>query len=113
MESYKNIIYLILLLVASHLLTACDGADARKAKYLEKGKAYIQEKNYDKAKVELKNVIQIDPKYAEAYYLMGTVAEAEQSYMTALRLKPDDSVTQNNLKKLRSLMQQKANKGET
>ena len=50
MESYKNIIYLILLLVASHLLTACDGADARKAKYLEKGKAYIQEKNYDKAK---------------------------------------------------------------
>ena len=43
----------------------------------------------------------------------GKLAEAEQSYMTALRLKPEDSVTQNNLKKLRSLMQQKANKGET
>ena len=30
--------------------------------------------------------------------------EAEQSYLAALRLKPDDTVTQTNLKKLRNLM---------
>ena len=86
MRPYKSVIYLCSFILASHLLTACDGADVRKAKYLEKGKTFIQEKNYEKAKVELKNVIQIDPKYAEAYYLMGTVAEAEQSWQQALGL---------------------------
>lgn len=46
-------------------------------------------------------------------HVNGKLAEAEQSYMTALRLKPDDVVTQNNLKKLRSLMQQKGTNGKT
>ena len=34
----------------------------------------------------------------------GKLAEAEQSYLAALRLKPDDDVTQTNLRKLRNLM---------
>ena len=34
----------------------------------------------------------------------GKLAEAEQSYKTALKLKPDDHVTQGNLKKLQNLM---------
>ncbi len=36
--------------------------------------------------------------------------EAEQSYQAALRLKPDDTITQGNLRKLRNLMA-KAKKG--
>lgn len=34
----------------------------------------------------------------------GKLAEAETSYLMALALKPDDAVTQQNLKKLRNLM---------
>ena len=34
----------------------------------------------------------------------GKLAEAEASYLTALALKPDDAVTQANLKKLRNLI---------
>jgi len=36
--------------------------EQRKAKYLAKGKEYLEQQNYDKAAVELKNVLQIDPK---------------------------------------------------
>lgn len=35
-------------------LSACGGAEDRKAKYVEKGKVYLAEKNYDKARIEIK-----------------------------------------------------------
>ncbi len=76
-------------------LISCGGAEDRKVKYLEKGKAYISAKNYDKARVEFKNVLQIDPKYAEAYYYMGQLNEKKKdlgkafaNYKKAVELDP-------------------------
>lgn len=57
------------------LSTACSGAQERKLSYLEKGQTYFNEQNYDKARIELRNALQIDPKYVEARYLSGRVAE--------------------------------------
>ncbi len=65
-------------------LVACGGAEERKVKYLEKGKAYLTEKNYDKAKIEFKNVMQIDPKFAEAYFYMGQLDEQNKELGKAL-----------------------------
>lgn len=86
----------IALVLAVLVITGCGGAESRKAKYMEKGKAYIEQKNYDKAKVELRNVLQIDPKLAEAYYLIGLIEEEKQewskamgSYLKAVELNPD------------------------
>ena len=56
-------------------LPACSGVDARKHEFLERGQKYYNEKNYDKARVELRNALQIDPKYVDARYLAGKVAE--------------------------------------
>lgn len=65
-------------------LVACGGAEERKATYLEKGKTYLEEKNYDKARVEFKNVLQIDPKFGEAYYYMGQLEEKKNELAKAL-----------------------------
>ena len=77
------------------LLSGCGGEDARKASYFEKGKAYYEEGNNDKAKIEFKNVLQIDPKFAEAYYMMGLLNEKKQNlrpafgnYLKAVELDP-------------------------
>src|SRR4030066_1280208 len=85
----------IALLLAALVISGCGGAESRKAKYLAKGKAYIEEKNYDKAKIEVKNALQIDPKYAEGFYLMGVVEEKRKNmqaafgnYSKALELDP-------------------------
>ena len=82
--------------LAATLVTGCGGADERKAKYLERGKAFIAEENWDKARVEIKNVLQIDPKAAEAYYLLGRIEEKKQdwrkafgNYSKAVELDPD------------------------
>ena len=81
-------------LVAS--LVACGGAEDRKIKYLEKGKVYLADKNYEKARIELKNVLQIDPKFAEAYFWMGQLEEnnkelrkAVGNYKKAIELDPE------------------------
>jgi cellulose synthase operon protein C len=77
-------------------LTACGGPEERKAKYFTKANEYIEAANYPKARVALKNVLKIDPKDAEAYYLFAQVEEKEknwrnavQLYQEAVRLVPD------------------------
>ena len=64
-------------------LAACGGAEDRKAKYFERGKALFEEGNYVKAGLEFKNVLQIDPKHAEAWYMLGRVAEKQQEWRNA------------------------------
>lgn len=73
----------VVLVLAVGLVTACGGKEERKAKYLERGKAYLADKNYDKARIEFKNVLQIDPKTAEAYLYLGQVEEQRQNWGAA------------------------------
>ncbi|MDH5570714.1 MAG: tetratricopeptide repeat protein, partial [Gammaproteobacteria bacterium] len=77
-------------------LASCGGADERKDKYLEKGKAYLESNNLDKARIEFKNVLQIDPKDAEVYFYMGLLEEKNNEpnkaygfYNKAHELMPD------------------------
>ncbi len=75
-NKFLNFVCIILL---ATLLASCDGENARKAKYYEKGKTYYEQGNYEKAKIELKNVLQIDPKFADAHYLFGEVEEKNKN----------------------------------
>jgi len=88
-------------------LASCGGAEDRKEKYLEKGKIFLEEKNYKKARVEFKNVLQIDPKYAEAYFYMGKLEEenrepikAVSNYKKALDLYPKHTESKIKLAKI-------------
>lgn len=65
------------------ILAACGGADEKKAVYLEKAKSSIEAGDLEKARIELKNVLQIDPKDEEAYYHLGTVYEQQKDYRKA------------------------------
>ena len=56
------------LLILLATLTACGGAADRKAAYMEKGQALFDAGNYDKARLEFKNVLQIDPKDVPARF---------------------------------------------
>ena len=79
----KNSKLVAAVLLVVFMLAGCGGAEERKAKYLERGKAYFEEENYDKAKVEFKNVLQIDPKTAAPYFYLGQIAEKDQDWRMA------------------------------
>ncbi|MDT8388834.1 MAG: hypothetical protein RQ736_15130, partial [Thiogranum sp.] len=84
------------LALVAGLLVACGGKEERKAQYLERGKSYLAEENYDKALIEFKNVLQIDPKTAEAFMYVGEVMKEKRdwpsafaNYKKAIDLDPD------------------------
>jgi tetratricopeptide (TPR) repeat protein len=66
------------------LLVACGGAEDRKARHMERGDAYFAEANYEKARVEYKNVLQVDPKDVRARFGLGQVHERLGQWREAL-----------------------------
>ena len=76
-------------------LAACGGPEARKARYLARGEALMAEKAYEKARLEFRNAVQIDPKDAvarvragEAAEQLGNFSEAAQMYQSAIAADP-------------------------
>src|SRR5215813_12594779 len=74
----------------------CGGPEERKANYLAKAQGFIADGNFPKARVALRNVLKIDPKDVEAYYLFAEVEEKEKNwrnafanYQRVLELVPD------------------------
>ena len=65
------------------LLASCGGAEDRKAKYFERGMELYEQGNYVKAKLEFKNVLQIDPQDAEGYFMFAQIMEKEQNWRQA------------------------------
>ncbi|HLF97401.1 MAG TPA: tetratricopeptide repeat protein [Methylococcaceae bacterium] len=84
--SFKSLAWMSLALFFVGLLSGCGGSEERKAEYLERGRKYFEEKNYDKAKVEFKNVLQIDPKTAKPYFYLGQIEESKQKWQEAFGL---------------------------
>ena len=81
---------LMMVLIASLLLTfaACGGPEERKAKYRLRAQEYMQTGNFPKARVALRNVLKIDPKDAEAYFLYAEVEEKEKNWEKRVRSLP-------------------------
>lgn len=72
------------ILVLTMGLLACGGPQERKAQYRAKAQDYIQAGNFSKARVALRNVLKIDPKDADAYFLVAQVEEKEKNWRNAV-----------------------------
>ena len=86
------------IILSAVLCVACGGPEERKAEYRGRALEYMEAANYPKARVALRNVLKIDPKDVEAYYLFAQVEEKEknwrnavQLYQEVVRLAPDHS----------------------
>lgn len=83
--------------VAVLLVAGCSGAESRKAKHLEKGRAFLAAGNLDKARVEFRNALQIAPTDSGARFENGVVdeklgnpREAAQFYQGAIDTDADN-----------------------
>jgi len=84
------------LAIALLMLVACGGARARHDSHMARGMAYLAAGNLEKANVEFRNALQIEPKDAEALYqsahvaeLRGNLREAVALYQGAIDVNPD------------------------
>src|SRR5208337_672132 len=78
----KILIATAIMLIFS-ILAACSGPEEKKVGFYNKGKALYEKGDYVKAALEFKNAIQIDLKYADAYYMLGMVALMRHDYRGA------------------------------
>jgi len=77
--------------------SGCASKEEKKAKHFEKAKEYIAKNELKKAVIELKNVVQLDPKHDAAYLELGETylklkepREAFQAYTRAVSANPDN-----------------------
>ncbi|MEQ1636042.1 MAG: tetratricopeptide repeat protein [Methylococcales bacterium] len=68
------------LFLAILTLGGCGSSAEKEQHYLQKAQASFKEQNYDKTRVEIKNVLQINPKNTDALYLMAQLAEKEKDW---------------------------------
>ena len=73
-----------LLLLAGVLLGGCSGAVERHHHYLERAERYYAEGDYEKARVDVLNALQINPEFAPARVLYARVLVAENRWEEAL-----------------------------
>ena len=87
---------LLLLATTTFVLAACGSKEGRIESGLKKGTEFARQADWDKANVEVRNVLQIDPKNAAAYYIAAQASEAQgdtrkayNQYAKALELQPN------------------------
>ena len=87
MKAFELITSKALLLVISLValcMVACSGAEERENKYLERANTFFSDDNFPKAKIEIKNVLQINPKNSKARVVLGKINQKEGEYRQAL-----------------------------
>lgn len=87
---------LLLVLISCLLLAGCGGAENKVGQHLQKGKDYLANSDYEKARVEFKNVLQINPDHLEGRFQLARtlekIGELRQSitqYRSLLSLQAD------------------------
>lgn len=85
----------IVVLIAVVVMASCSGPEQKKVKFYNKGTKLYDKGEYAKARLEFKNAIQIDVKFADAYYMLGMTAlksgdprGAYGSFVKAVELDP-------------------------
>ena len=92
----KITLYALAILLLTAVICGCANDDVKKARHLSRADAYVAQKDYKAAVIELKNAIQIDPKDADLPYRLGEVYMkmnegklAARAYGDAIDLDPD------------------------
>ncbi len=101
---------LAVIIISFSLVVSCGGPEQKKMKFLNKGMELYEKGDYVKAALEFKNAIQIDPKFDEAYYMLGMVElqkgnprEAYGNFSKAVELAPGNLKAQVQIGKIMML----------
>jgi tetratricopeptide (TPR) repeat protein len=76
-------------------LAGCGSSQSRFESHMDRGRQYLAAGNLEKASIEFRNALQIDPRSGAAYYLngrvaerLGNISEAVDSYAAAIDVEP-------------------------
>ena len=79
----RKLIKIICITLTGTVLVACATSDEKKKAAYDNGQAYYEKAEYNSAVLEFKNAIQIDPVFADAYFMLGMVEYKQQHFKEA------------------------------
>ncbi len=79
----KKIAIGVALVLLALSLAGCGGPEEKKAKFYGKARDFYARGDTVKARLEVKNAIQIDPKFADAYHLLGLIEQKDGNFKGA------------------------------
>jgi len=82
-KSYK--LFLIIIMLHIVFSSACTDSDKQVNSHTERGIDFIENQQPEKARIEFKNVLQIDPLNGKAYYYLGHLEEQRGELASAIR----------------------------
>lgn len=104
---------MLFLFVVISFLSACDGVEGRKSKYMSQGDQHFTSREYEKARISYQNVLQIDPndinanvRYGETLGKLQEWSKAAAQYRRTLELDPENNKTTTMLARLYLLAQE-------
>src|SRR5687767_3534326 len=71
--------------VAMAALTGCDSPEQRAQMHMQRAIDLFEAKNYEQARLEFRNTLQLQPTNAEAYYYLGRIYDSQQAIPDAAR----------------------------
>ncbi len=94
---FRRLVVMVLVGLMAFAVAACASSEEKKIEFFEKGKAFFESGDYKNAEIELKNALQIDPRFAEAhrilgetYLKLGQTREAFQQFGQLEQLAPEN-----------------------
>ena len=76
----KNFKRSILAVVMAGIISGCGSAEDSSTRFIESGKELMEQGEFDKARLEFRNAIQINPLEAEGYYQLALIDEKNQNW---------------------------------
>jgi len=73
----------VFVVVAALLMSACTGAESRKASFVSQGEQHMAAHDWQKARLDFRNALQIDPKDQKVQFLAAQAAEHAAEYNEA------------------------------
>ena len=64
-------------------VVGCGSKEEKRAKFFDKGRALYAKGDFVRARLEFKNALQIDPVFAEAYFMLGNMDMKEKAFKQA------------------------------
>ena len=75
-----NKLFVFALLAMSLLLGGCSGGEERQVKYFAKATQLFENKDFEKSRIEVKNVLQINSNHVAGRYLLSLLHEQEKNW---------------------------------
>ncbi|MBW1723228.1 MAG: tetratricopeptide repeat protein [Deltaproteobacteria bacterium] len=82
--SYRAIA--LFLVISLALFSSCSGPEEKKMKFFERGKALYEKGDYVRARLEFKNALQVDPEFAQGFYMLGMAELKQKNWKKAFGL---------------------------